>query len=324
MNTGVSAFFHLSFGQSIGIIFGFTFHHETQSARSFMYERARADSNVINYQMRLELILVVMILLLIYLGRRHFRRRTRVTFLSKEQGRMLFDRTPVRDLVNSYKYNECVARSAGRVSDVGTFREDMTTTYKQAILDFTPEEKRRVSAIIEGHSKLRDKKWTFMKMASYVDWGYPFTLEDVVVLPDRVVTVMGEHTVKTLEHESIHIEQRMNQDKFDELYIDRLGYHKARRIQIPSSILEDTVTNPDGANSDWVRRIGEEWFWFALKLRGKEKKPIGMAYKCTVDDGVGFIVTNTGIPLSDMHRAFDGETNTYHPNEFVASLWSRG
>ena len=291
-----------------------------------MYERARADSNVVKYQMRIQLFLVVLlaILLLIYLGRRHSWGRNRVIFLSKEEGRMLFDRNPVRDLVNSYKYNECVVRSAGRVSDPKTFREDMMTAYKQAISEFTPEEKRCVSDIIRRHSGLRYKKWTFLKMASYIDWGYPFTLEDVVVLPDRVVSSMGKHMVKTLEHEFIHIEQRMNQDKFDKLYIDRLGYHKARRIQIPLSILEDTVTNPDGANSDWVRRIGEEWFWFALKLRGKERKPIGMAYRCTVDDGVGFIVTNNGIPLSDMHHAFDGETNTYHPNEFVASLWSRG
>ena len=125
--------------------------------------------------MRIQLLLaVLLVIVFLLISRRHF--STRVTFLTKEQGRTLFDRTAVRHLVNFYKYNECVARSAGRISNAYTFRDDMMKIYKQAILDFTPEEKRGIWDIIERHSRLRNKKWTFMKMASYVDWGYPFTV----------------------------------------------------------------------------------------------------------------------------------------------------
>ena len=121
---------------------------------------------------------------------------------------------------------------------------------------------------------------------------------------------MGGHTVKTLAHESIHIEQGNNQNEFDQFYIDRLDYYKPQKIEIPPSILKDTVTNPDGPDSDWVRKIDGEWFWFVLKLQ-QGGKPIGMAFKCIVVESDCFAVTENGVPLSQMTHAFDGETNSY-------------
>ena len=273
--------------------------------------------------MRTKLLLLTSLLLIaIYLRRRYLTSRTHILFMDKEQGRALFDRTAVRDLVDSYRYNECVARSAGMVSDPVMFKEEMVDFYKQAVLEFTPEEKRVMWEIVGRHSRLRDRRWTFIKMANYVDWGYPFTLEDVILLPEVFVSSMGDHSVKTLEHEFIHIEQRKSPYKFNKYYIERWGYRKPERIDVPVSLLNDTVTNPDGPESDWVRKMGDEWFWFALKLR-QGKKPIGMAYRCLTDDSERFTVTEHGIPLTDMSLAFDGETNAYHPNEFIASRWSR-
>ena len=327
VNTRVSAFPQLSIGQLVGVVFkSFIFHLGQRTYNFFMYERATAESNIFNYQMRIQLSVAVLLvtIFLIYLRRHHFLKSTRVTFLSKEQGIAFLDRRSVRTLIDSYKYNECVARSAGMVSNVNTFKEDMVDLYKQAVLEFTPEEKKAVRTVVMNNNRLRNKNWAFVKIANYVDWGYPFTLEDLVVLPERIVSSMGGHTVKTLEHESIHIEQRKKQHEFNKFYIDRLGYCKPRKIEIPPSILEDTVTNPDGPDNNWVRKIGEEWFWFALVLQGKEQNPIGMAYKCLPRGSDHFTVIENGLPLTEMTHAFDGETNTYHPNEFVASLWSRG
>ena len=242
-----------------------------------------------------------------------------VEFFQKRKGQSIFDIPTVQSLIRSYRYKECVVRSAGVVNSQDSYREDMLDCYKQAVLDFTDQEKASLVELIEHNPRLKNKAWKFLKLASQMDWGYPFTLEDVVVLPDSILQIV---TAKTLIHEHIHIEQRKHKRMFDDLYQDKFGYSRPDKLQIPISVLENTVTNPDGSDTNWIKKLGNRWYWSALMLQNGSEKPKGMAYECIISRPFVATVTEVGIPLAGLKFAFRGHTNTYHPNEFIASLWS--
>ncbi len=320
MNTGMSSLSQLAIGLPLNFV-----HDEENTVCFFMFRAYRPYSNIDIYQMHRNLLVFATLLVTIVLfaiWRQVFYSKSRVRFLSREQGRELFDRRAVSKLVASYKRKECVVRSAGVVSSDTHFVQEMIEAYEKGVSEFTLEEEKVVRDLIASDRGLREKRWTFLKMDHNIDWGFPFTLEDVIVLPDTFVSSIGDRSVRTLKHESIHIHQRQHQDQYDTYYIKRLGYKKPSRLYIPSSLAENMVTNPDGPDSKWVRKIGDNWYWSALKLRENEK-PIGMAYLCVAHGADDFTVTENGVLLSTISQAFDGETNTYHPNEFVASLWSR-
>lgn len=267
------------------------------------------------------ILLLLILFVLLSWARRPSDGNGSVTFLQETEGRDIFDLPMVKSLIKSYRYNECVVRSAGAISDRDSYRESMIRCYKQAVLEFTEQEKSVLLKIIQHDPRLSNKTWTFLKLASRIDWGFPFTLENIVVLPDSILQSI---TVKTLIHEHIHIEQRRNKSMFDGIYTHNFGYSRPAKLQIPSSILENSVTNPDGPDINWIKRIGDDWYWSALMLQDGKSKPKGMAYKCVIS-GPGLAlakVTETSVPLSDLCFAFDGHSNTYHPNEFIASLWS--
>lgn len=266
--------------------------------------------------------LLVIILSAICLKTRPMRKAS-VVFLNQQEGQKIFDRPLVLSLIRSYRYKESVARSGGLVTDRSAYRDHMIDFYKQAVLEFTQEEKQSLLQLIMLDPRLRNENWMFLKVGSHVDWGFPFTLENVVVLPENVLQSIGTLTAKTLRHECIHIKQRKHQNEYDEFYKSSLGYRKSKKLQIPSSIIENTVTNPDGPDVNWIKKVGDDWYWSALMLQDGTEKPRGLAWKCIVNENESDVtVTKTFIPLTELTFAFDGHSNTYHPNEFVASLLS--
>lgn len=226
----------------------------------------------------------------------------------------------VHDLVSKYKFNECKARSGGRVANAITYKSDMQRCYQKAVLDFTEEEKKVVTQIIKNHPGLAKRSWKFLKLADHMDWGYPFTLTDTIVLPSKQIRHI---TAETLLHEAIHIEQRMNPTHFDNLYEQEWGYRRAKHLKVPAAVAMSTVTNPDGPDDNWVRLVGKTWYWCALVLQEDGMNPIGMAYRCLQTSPDTFEVTDSGTQLTSMTSLFNGETNTYHPNELYASLNSK-
>lgn len=243
-----------------------------------------------------------------------------IKFCSREQGQQLFSSQSVLDFVSTYKFNECKARSAGKVADILTYKSDMQRCYNDAVLEFTEEDKITLTQVIVHYPQLARKSWKFLKLADHMDWGYPFTLMDFIVLPSKQIRHI---TPETLMHESIHIEQRMNSAYFTALYEQQWNFRKAQHLKIPASVAINTVTNPDGPDDTWVRLIGKTWYWFALVLQSEGMKPVGMAYECEQTSPYDFEVKDLGTPCRTLKDSFNGETNIYHPNEFYASLNSK-
>ena len=266
------------------------------------------------------ILIVLCIALAVYIRWQWKTRLPAMIFSSREQGQQLFSSQPVLELVSTYKFNECKARSAGRVADILTYKSDMQRCYHDAVLEFTEEDKITLTQVIKQSPELARRSWKFLKLADHIDWGYPFTLMETIVLPSKQIKNI---TPETLMHESKHIEQRMNPAYFTALYEQQFHYRRAQHLKIPASVAMNTVTNPDGPDDTWVRLIGKTWYWFALVLQEEGMKPVGMAYKCVQISSHAFEVTDSGVPCWKLKDSFIGETNIYHPNEFYASLTSK-
>lgn len=266
------------------------------------------------------ILIVLLIALAVFVYRQLKFRLPAIIFCSRQQGQQLFSSQSVLELVSKYKFNECRARSAGRVADILTYRNDMQRCYCDAVLEFTEEDKIALTQVIQKFPELARRSWKFLKLADHLDWGYPFTLNNTIVLPSKQIKNI---TPETLMHESIHIEQRMNPAYFTTFYEQEWKYRRARQLKIPASVAMNTVTNPDGPDDTWVRLIGKTWYWFALVLQEEGTNPIGMAYRCEQTSPNAFEVTDSSMPCRTLKDSFNGETNIYHPNEFYASLNSK-
>ena len=65
-----------------------------------------------------------------------------------------------------------------------------------------------------------------------MDFGYPYTLEDVVVLPSSFLREHNEHQAAvTLLHESLHIDQRADQARYDRFYVREWGYMRPKHLK---------------------------------------------------------------------------------------------
>lgn len=244
----------------------------------------------------------------------------RIHFYEPREAKCLFTSANVSKLIDTYKPMECVARSGGRASSP----HDMIRQYMLAVRSFSEDERRRLRAIIQLFPELRARAWKFVKVASYMDFGYPYTLEDVVILPSTFLRHHSRHEAAvTLLHESLHIEQRADPSRFNRYYKTVWGYTRPKRLLIPMDIWERTVTDPDAPDIKWVRKMDNDFWWMALSLHDQQHHPVGMAYRCAQERPGHYRVTADSRPISSMTSHFFGETDVYHPNELYASVYSK-
>lgn len=245
---------------------------------------------------------------------------TQIVFYSPEKAGRLYGSNSVQKLVSTYKPMECLARSSGRASNPG----QMLRQYMLAVRSFSTSERTRLLSIINNGPRLRARTWKFVKVADFMDFGFPYTLNDVVVLPSSFLTRHDENEIAvTLLHESFHIDQRAHQPKFDRLYTREWSYVRPKRLKIPGSIWKRTVTNPDAPDIKWVKQMDGVYWWTAFVLPDEKAHPIAVAYRCKQTRPGHFVVTSEQRPLTSFKPYLFGETDAYHPNELYASLYSR-
>lgn len=245
---------------------------------------------------------------------------TRIVFYSPEKARHLFGSNSVRKLVSTYKPMECSARSSGRAYTP----EWMLQQYMQFVRRFSINEMTRLQSIVEHSPRLRARTWKFVKLDDSMDFGFPYTLNDVVVLPSSFLAQHDEREAAvTLLHESFHIDQRANQPRFDSFYKRQWGYVRPKRLTVPEGIWKHTVTDPDAPDIRWVRQMNGAYWWTALVLPNEKSHPIAVAYMCKQTRPGHFVVTNEKRPLTSFKACLFGETDAYHPNELFATVYSR-
>lgn len=248
------------------------------------------------------------------------KRYRHVHFYEPRDAKCLFSSANVRKLIDTYKPMECAARSGGRASSP----HGMIRQYMLAVRSFSDDERRRLRAIVQLFPELRSRAWNFVKVASYMDFEFPYTLQDVVILPSTFLRQHSRHEAAiTLLHESLHIEQRANPSKFNRYYKTAWGYTRPKRLLIPIGIWERTVTDPDAPDIKWVRKMDNNFWWMALSLHDQEHHPVGMAYRCVQERPGHYRVTTESRLLTSMTSHFFGETDVYHPNELYASVHSK-
>ncbi|GAQ92883.1 hypothetical protein KFL_011810010, partial [Klebsormidium nitens] len=213
------------------------------------------------------------------------------------EARRLFCSHSVQELINSYKPIECLARSGGRASSPG----QMSRQYMLAVRNFSADERSRLRSIINSSPRLRARAWKFVKVASFMDFAFPYTLNDVVVLPSSFLAQHDEsEAAVTLLHESFHIDQRAHQPKFDKFYERKWGYVRPKRLTIPGSIWKRTVTDPDAPDIKWVKAMNGAYWWTVLHLPDERSRPIAVAYMCKQTRPGHFVVTRERRPLTSL------------------------
>jgi len=146
--------------------------------------------------------------------------------------------------------------------------------YLENVSDFSKVEQDAIFKIIMKVSqkirkvvKYKSYNWRFAKLSLDTDWNYPYTVDDVIIMPQKFVknithfyktnnpTVL-KSAENTLIHEWLHIIQRKNQPKFDEYYMKNWNFIPCpylKQAMLNNKWIEQYwITNPDGVNGEWA------------------------------------------------------------------------
>jgi hypothetical protein len=170
---------------------------------------------------------------------------------------------------------------------------------------------------------LRAVPWKFLISAPHVEFGFPFTLGDTIVIPEHKVTQID---AETLLHEKIHIYQRMNPTLFHFLYESLFLFVKKvdpKTIDIPDDIRMTEMTNPDDNGDIWMYYDKGTWYYPSLQL-GTSRLTVEMGYPIqhyTIPMRVRMGGQRLLRSLSILN-GFPANVSIYHPNEIFACLLS--
>ncbi|CAK0767938.1 hypothetical protein CVIRNUC_003512 [Coccomyxa viridis] len=190
--------------------------------------------------------------------------------------------------------------------------------------DWEPSEKELIQKTITEHRALQRAKWRLIKADNRVDFSYPYTIGDCVVLPEHLLAAAGSSDArislaKTLLHEHVHILQRHHPGLFDNLY-KTWGFRRATKIDMPADYEERTVTNPDGLDA-WIFSCPDGTFTMGLFLEGS--KPVKKAFRVSGPDEKGaYVALGDPTDLRKISQWLFGVESCYHPHEVHAYLVS--
>jgi len=214
---------------------------------------------------------------------------------------------------------------AGR--DVIT-KHDFWKFYQRGFLPWT---KRDTQIIIEYLRHLKALSsilwapcvWKFIKMDHRLEWGFPHTIEDYIVLSDKFLEKMSSglqtpstgffiKCTGTLIHEQIHVLQRKHPDWFRKLYLS-WGFRQTP-VYIPPEIERKLLINPDGLSRNWV-----------IEVKGKRYLPLSMVknHQLVLGEiesinGRDMVTKLSQSQIDDYFKSIPSKRQAYHPNEISA------
>lgn len=254
-----------------------------------------------------------------------------INLLSKNYGANQFDSNKS---TNNYNKREMSARSKFKIQShipLNSKRKEMLEIYKENVMEFTEEEKQLVTnAVTYLFTKFRGKvplirAWNIIKLNDDIDWGYPHTLGNNIVLSKHVISENVKELAKTLFHEQLHIIQRNEPIIFREFYEKQWKFQK---FDLPDDEWINTylVHNPDSEDF-YLYKLSEELF--ALPL------PTTFNHHHKFDQHALFLTSNLKIlakddqphvePLKNLvqyNQRFYNSQSLYHPNEIFATMLS--
>jgi hypothetical protein len=163
-----------------------------------------------------------------------------ITFVDTQYMKQMVEDSPYFDKLN--------------VLDLGARRTDSTTDYKfrymKALQRFDSYQKARLNQLVNDVNQItintknfKDIPWKFAKVATTIEYGYPHTIGDVIVLTDAffIDTYTYERQMSTLIHEKVHVYQRAHPEHTKE-FAAMIGFQP---VEINGELLNIVRNNPD-------------------------------------------------------------------------------
>jgi len=195
--------------------------------------------------------------------------------------------------------------------------------------------------VLDDENKNKNKI-IIAKGANWLEYNMPHTHNNVIIFTSNwfndIVTKHKKDLVSsvllnecmTFIHELIHIHQRQQMEKYEELY-SKWGFKNAKYIHNIKEYIYMNRLNPDGRKLDWIWNINNKYYLIgALFDSEKPNSLLSVSYKLKelnkTDNNIFNYASNNmnnnsdiSLSSSDLFMDYFGITNNhYHPNEITA------
>jgi hypothetical protein len=232
--------------------------------------------------------------------------------------------------------------------------------YAEAVREFTDEEREAVGwyvvqvhqTLTEHYPRLTALPWRFIKVDGALEAGMPHTRGDCIILSEPVlnhlVNVRNDRPPEValgaggpmLVHEQLHVLQRKDPRRFDDLYTRLWHLRRVPTIAGAEKLKDRIVANPDAPLSEWVFPVGAgKWVWPLIVFPEATDETSASLRRmemvaARVDEGAGqeFRLRAGGdggpdlVPLENVEEymaTFYPTRYAFHPNEAAAALLER-
>jgi hypothetical protein len=226
-------------------------------------------------------------------------------------------------------------------------RSQLRLYYTQRTLVFTDEEK---TLIISAFNQMKldfdqrapnffpnRRQIGLIKLGQGIDWNFPYTINHCIILPELYLKKFAKDMPRlktTLCHELIHLLQRYpnlyprQNALFNSIITEMWGFQRIRKSQLRfSQGLTDQhlniMTNPDGANYEWIIVLPDGHYLPTLS-RDIHNNLCGNLILLQMVAPQTYQVTLNWKPIAQVSiyvQKFQGlSQQLYHPNEIIAHL----
>ena len=172
-------------------------------------------------------------------------------------------------------------------------------------------------------SLLRKYSWKFIIVKDEIEFGFPHTIYDAIILPEHC---FFSPNIETIIHERIHVVQKINPEIFNQLYIKHWNFRKLKKTNlIEKSLLNRERINPDGM-SHWYLPITNRSILVPLCILKEQSRYLGdVEYVLVEIDLITHVnkVHSMNTTKFNYFTFFDRDLQNYHPDESSANLLSK-
>lgn len=202
-----------------------------------------------------------------------------VRFLDGDAGRDAIADESIEPYYKVLQPIEMVAKTGGKkleAKGLDAQREECRKRYRDAVLDFTDDEKAALTGLTDAVSAawaneyplFAKTPWSFIKLSGALEAGFPHTRGNSIVFSESVTggfargcksspknVIAGAATL--LAHEQSHVVQRLHPEVFLPLYTTAWGFLRIKNLASDAWLDRQHLGNPDGIDVGWAYPLKE-------------------------------------------------------------------
>jgi len=266
--------------------------------------------------------------------------KIKINYLSAKKAAKVFLNSEKFPQADKFRSNEIYARTTyyGSSSNIKRMREIAKKIYSKNTINFTEADKFKINNVLNSLKKRIMnfnnknntnfpvmKTWNLIKISSDIDWGFPYTIDNYIVISDDFITnVSKKQMLSTLFHEQFHIYQRKYPIIFKKLY-SKWNFQYIKNFKLPSKIDDNIITNPDAPDNDYIFKLDKHNYLLPILILDKNNDDNHLS-KCIYlkkDKNLFSIKSSKLFNLKDIpnyYTRFYKINQNYHPNEIFANL----